>query len=118
MLCYNHMYRGEFCTTAKDLQTNSSFVFQNEGNPVGKLTVLSATKDVEYSIVDYLRGGTQISLVVGIDFTGSNGDPKDPNSLHYFNPRQNDSLNPYQQAILAIGSILLNYDDDKLVDSE
>jgi hypothetical protein len=28
-------------------------------------------------------GGCEISLVVAIDFTGSNGDPDMPNSLHY-----------------------------------
>lgn len=27
-------------------------------------------------------GGTEINLMVAIDFTGSNGKPTDPNSLH------------------------------------
>ena len=33
--------------------------------------------------MDYLRSGWQISLVGAIDYTGSNGTPNLPNSLHY-----------------------------------
>lgn len=35
------------------------------------------------TFVDYLRSGWGISLAVAIDFTGSNGDPKNSNSLHF-----------------------------------
>ena len=65
--------------------------------------------------MDYMRGGLEIGLFVGIDFTASNGSPTDPKSLHFFNPHMPHSLNQYQQAILSIGSILLNYDSDKMV---
>lgn len=57
--------------------------------------------------MDYLRGGVEISLICSIDFTQSNGDPKDPKSLHYFQP---DSLNEYQKAITAVGEVLSFYD--------
>ena len=73
------------------------------------------TKEIEYSIVDYLKGGTQISLAIGIDFTASNGSPETKKSLHYYDKKHPDTLNDYQQAILAIGQVLLNYDHDKLV---
>jgi len=66
-------------------------------------------------MVDYLRGGTQIALMVGIDFTASNGTPTSSSSLHYFDKNSKDTLNQYQQAILSIGEVLLNYDSDKLV---
>ena len=36
--------------------------------------------------VNYLEGGTEISLGVAIDFTGSNGDPRRPGTLHYMHP--------------------------------
>ena len=65
-----------------------------------------------YSFMDYLKGGLNISAVVNIDFTGSNGDPQDYHSNHYFNPSQ---LNSYQQAISSICHILMNYDSDKLI---
>lgn len=50
--------------------------------------------------------------MVAIDFTGSNGNPKSPGSLHYMNL---NSLNQYQQAIWAIAEILMNYDSDKRI---
>ncbi len=64
------------------------------------------------TFVDYLRGGLQLNLSVAIDFTGSNGVPSHPTSLHYLN---NYSPNQYQKAIMAVGNILLNYDYDKMI---
>ena len=37
---------------------------------------------------------------VGIDFTGSNGDPTEESSLHYINL---DAPNQYTQAIVSVG---------------
>lgn len=53
-------------------------------------------------------------MIVAIDFTGSNGMPKYPNSLHYMNPT---APNQYQMAIAAITQILLSYDTDKRIPS-
>ena len=44
---------------------------------------------------------------VGVDFTGSNGDPTTPTSLHYINPYQ---PNEYMQAIQAVGAVCQDYD--------
>jgi hypothetical protein len=62
--------------------------------------------------MSYLQGGLQLNLSVAIDFTGSNGVVTHPTSLHYLNKY---SPNQYQQAIMSIGSILLNYDYDKKI---
>lgn len=51
-------------------------------------------------------------MMVAIDFTGSNGSPQSPTSLHYLNSTM---PNQYQQAILSIGQILMNYDSDKKI---
>jgi len=51
-------------------------------------------------------------MIVAIDFTGSNGHPKYPTSLHYMNPT---APNQYQIAIQSIGQILMNYDSDKRI---
>ena len=63
------------------------------------------------TFMSYLQGGLQLNLSVAIDFTGSNGVVTHPTSLHYLG----NQLNQYQQAILAIGNILLNYDSDKRI---
>jgi hypothetical protein len=62
-----------------------------------------------YSFIDYLRGGMQINLTVAIDFTGSNGNPVEPYSLHYLSP----NLNQYETAIRACGDIVAYYDYDQ-----
>ena len=67
-----------------------------------------------FDFVDYLKGGLNIALFIGIDFTSSNGYPHLANSLHYIHPNRNN-LNPYQEVIKSVGEILLDYDDDKMV---
>lgn len=57
---------------------------------------------------EYLKSGWQLSLSIAIDFTGSNGDPSEPGSLHYL-----DGYNQYESAIISIGSILETYDDNR-----
>lgn len=49
-------------------------------------------------------------LSIAIDFTGSNGDPKDKHSLHFLNP---EKLNPYEEALMVVGSIIEPYDPEK-----
>ena len=63
------------------------------------------------TFVDYISGGCQLNLCVAVDFTGSNGDPRKPGTLHYIHP--DGSLNDYEKAIQAIGRILAKYDYDQ-----
>jgi len=65
-----------------------------------------------YSFLDYIRGGTELAATISIDFTGSNGNPRDPNSLHYI--QYGGKLNQYEQAIKSVGEIIEDYDSDKL----
>uniref|UniRef100_A0A8C1JRK9 Copine I n=1 Tax=Cyprinus carpio TaxID=7962 RepID=A0A8C1JRK9_CYPCA len=64
-----------------------------------------------YSFLDYVMGGCQINFTVGIDFTGSNGDPRSPDSLHYLSP---NGVNQYLSAIWSVGQVVQDYDTDKL----
>ncbi len=66
-----------------------------------------------YSFLDYLSGGTSVSLIVGIDFTGSNGDPRKPDTLHYMNP--NGTPNEYMAALRVIGDVVAPYDSDRWI---
>lgn len=58
-----------------------------------------------------LKKGLQISLIVGIDFTGSNGNPSSPSSLHYIN---GSTPNSYEKSIRSCGNILSYYDTDNM----
>jgi Copine len=64
------------------------------------------------TFLDYISGGCELNVVVAIDFTGSNGDPRVPGALHYIDPC---SRNQYEQAMAAIVSVLLKYDSDQKV---
>jgi hypothetical protein len=64
-----------------------------------------------YKFLEYLRGGLQIALIFGIDFTASNGDPIIPQSLHFTG---GNSPNSYEKAIKSCGEIVAYYDADQL----
>ena len=54
-----------------------------------------------------LACSVQMNFTVAIDFTASNGDPRDRKSLHYID---NNSLNQYASALMAVGNIIQDYD--------
>uniref|UniRef100_A0A8B9HH78 Copine I n=1 Tax=Astyanax mexicanus TaxID=7994 RepID=A0A8B9HH78_ASTMX len=70
-----------------------------------------SSSNITYTFLDYVMGGCQINFTVGIDFTGSNGDPRSPESLHYLSP---DGTNQYLNAIWSVGQVIKDYDTDKL----
>merc|ERR1719454_437271 len=53
----------------------------------------------------------EMNFVVGIDFTASNLDPANPNSLHF---NHGSNPNQYVQAIRSVGDIVQDYDTDKM----
>lgn len=53
-----------------------------------------------------------MNMIVAIDFTGSNGVPRFPTSLHYMDPGK---MNQYQMAIYSVAMILLSYDTNKRI---
>ncbi|KAK4394304.1 protein BONZAI 3 [Sesamum angolense] len=52
-----------------------------------------------YSFLDYISSGFELSFMVAVDFTASNGNPRSPDSLHYIDPL--GRLNAYQQVLDA-----------------
>eukprot|EP00058_Branchiostoma_floridae_P027542 XP_002613033.1 hypothetical protein BRAFLDRAFT_123086 [Branchiostoma floridae] len=77
----------------------------------GVITLQSLKVVKEYSFLDYVMSGCQINFTVGIDFTASNGDPRQTTSLHYINPY---APNEYMKALMAVGEVVQDYDSDKL----
>ncbi|KAL5260858.1 hypothetical protein ACHWQZ_G006780 [Mnemiopsis leidyi] len=116
-----HDLIGEFYTTLAELeQIRPGKTFEVE-NPKkkgkrayrnsGEIVVEQISIEREYTFLEYIQGGCLLNFVVGIDFTGSNGDPRDPSSLHYLG---GSTPNQYTQAITAVGNVIQDYDSDQL----
>ncbi|KAF2596722.1 hypothetical protein F2Q68_00012476 [Brassica cretica] len=75
-----------------------------------QLYVEKFTETVQHTFLEYLASGFELSFMVAIDFTASNGNPRLPDSLHYVDP---SGLNAYQRAIVELGEVLQFYDSDK-----
>ena len=69
-----------FNTTLEDLQAGRTTL---NGVVNTNLIIEGFQVRIRPGFLDYLRSGWQISLVAAIDYTGSNGVPTMPNSLHY-----------------------------------
>lgn len=77
----------------------------------GTLNLTNLKVERQHSFLEYVFGGCEIDLTFAIDFTASNGEVRDPSSLHYFDPQRNQ----YLQAIQNVGQILQFYNSDKLI---
>jgi len=77
----------------------------------GIIVLKSITMEKNPTFLEYIQGGLQLNFTVAIDFTGSNGAPSHPKSLHYRDPT--GAPNQYVTAIQAIGEIIQDYDSDK-----
>lgn len=100
------------------IQIVNATLQEREGGPADgwtkKVSEWASARPVSRpEFVDYLSGGCQISLAVAIDFTASNGDPRQPGTPHYFHPPESKEWNDYEKAIFAVGSILAKYDSDQ-----
>jgi hypothetical protein len=131
-----HVSMGQFETTVNDLLQaaqlkREGFKLSRNGKDVGKIGIVSATVDgVEEvseqmakvavsapykpfdrpAFVDYISGGCKLNVMVAIDFTASNGNPRTPGTLHHASSSKND----YEKAISAIVGSLAKYDSDRM----
>ena len=107
---------GSFTLTLADLKfTGTRFegTVKNGERTVARVGVLEFVYAEKASFLDYIFGGCEISLVIGVDFTRSNGTPDSKDSLHYLEGAESE--NEYITAIRAVGDILQYYDSDKRV---
>ncbi|KAL5013366.1 hypothetical protein ScPMuIL_007636 [Solemya velum] len=119
-----HDFIGEFFTTLRELSRGScprnvyecispkkklkkGSKYTNSGN----VELMNCKIEKVHTFIDYVRGGCELNCTFAVDFTASNGNPKQPSSLHYMNPYQ---PNPYSTALRAVGEIIKDYDSDKL----
>uniref|UniRef100_A0A8C5HJW5 Copine-4 n=1 Tax=Gouania willdenowi TaxID=441366 RepID=A0A8C5HJW5_GOUWI len=119
-----HDFIGEFQTTFKELRVeqegkqlqweciNPKYQMKKKNYRNSGVVLLNHCKIIKmYSFLDYIMGGCQIQFTVAIDFTASNGDPRNSCSLHYIHPYQ---PNEYLKALVAVGEICQDYDSDKM----
>ena len=100
-------------TIDNDGQGGSDFTLR----PTGRLTIYKYTEAVSESFLDYIRGGwCDFSLMCAVDFTSSNGNPKQQGTLHYNPPPGTQAMpNEYEAAMRAVGNILSNYSSDQRI---
>ena len=117
-----HQSMGSFKTSVNEMVTNqglpSNIIEEDKLKKSGYVnsgTMVMTNVMIEHNptLQEYIMGGCEINMQVAIDFTGSNGDPNLPSSLHYID-RSRLSMNQYQQAIVSVGNVLQEYDSDKL----
>lgn len=86
--------------------------------PMGSLVVHGYEEKTMPSFLDILRESRlDMSLVVGIDFTQSNGPPEHPSSLHYQPPSgcPPKGPNPYEAAMQSVANLLSAYSSDRRI---
>ncbi len=105
---------GHASTTLSEWRSRGGVELISSGTVLGRnpgtITLRNFTVKEEPQFMDYIMGGCEIGLVIGIDFTMSNGDSMLPDSLHFSNMY---SSNEYECAISTVGNILAQYDTDK-----
>jgi hypothetical protein len=84
-----------------ELKQNEHEVFKLTKSS-GALTFDKLSVQKRNSFLEYIFGGCELNLAIAIDFTLSNGDPKNPDSLHTNNLKNNQ----YYQALKSVGDIL------------
>nr|POE70425.1 protein bonzai 3 [Quercus suber] len=77
----------------------------------GQLFVDQFCEKQQYSFLDYISSGFELNFMVAVDFTASNGNPRNPDSLHYIDP--SGRLNSYQRAIMEVGEVIQFYDSNR-----
>ncbi|ELK25335.1 Copine-4 [Myotis davidii] len=119
-----HDFIGEFTSTFKEMKgamegkqvqwecINPKYKAKKKNYKNSGIVILNQCKIHKmHSFLDYIMGGCQIQFTVAIDFTASNGDPRNSCSLHYIHPYQ---PNEYLKALVAVGEICQDYDSDKM----
>lgn len=86
--------------------------------PKGLLRIHHYSEEVHPSFIEYIKGGwCDFGLVCAIDFTSSNGNPRQPGTRHYNNMQMgaNAPPNEYEAAMRTVGNMLASYSADSRI---
>jgi len=108
----NHKFIGGYTSSLEEIAANQNIISltDNNGNPNENKVQFNSRINKKYTFLDYIRGGTQISMIIGIDFTASNVNPHRKESLHSIAKKPN----LYEKAIDSCCSTVAYYDADQL----
>lgn len=83
-------YKPQVLCGSAEIPLGSLFIYPGrtikiikEGFTVGELKIKECKRVTQYTFLNYVYGGAEISLIIAIDFTNSNKDPSNEKSLHH-----------------------------------
>ena len=105
---------GSFTTTLRDLArgTTTYTLRSAKGKDHGTVHFNEFRITKVPSFTDFLQAGMQMAVEIYVDFTGSNGNPSKPTSLHYYA----SGTTQYEDAALAVARVVAPYDSDGGID--
>jgi len=89
---------------------NSGAAITIEGSAT-LVSIKNLQEKEKFEFLEFLFNGLQLNLIIGIDHTSSNEKSDPAKHLHTTDFKHNQ----YVKAISCVSSVLLDYDDDKLV---
>lgn len=92
--------------SSSDSQDGSGIVKPEGGKKTGSIKMDVGMKR-KFSFFDFVRGGLELRMVVGIDFTRSNISVENPHSLHYIDPQK---INDYAAVLRSVAQVVSMYD--------
>ena len=99
----NESHHSEMKKNKINKEDDKIYLRNLDGNHKGsKVRFVEFIESERKTFLDYIKNGYELNFSVAIDFTYSNGDPRDHTSLHTLNMDNNQ----YFQTIKALGSIL------------
>ena len=96
----------------ENLNTNEFILTKdlNSSEIIGKI-IINYDSQSKKTFMEYLKEGLNLNLNIAIDYTLSNEEPNNPNSLHYL---YGNEPNDYEKAIFSCGTIVGYYDRDQI----
>ena len=108
---YMHELLYTYKSNKEDFLKDKKQIILNLKNKNDIILENTSVKSKHITFLDYLKSDVNVGLQIAIDFTSSNGDPQESDSLHSL---VSGTKNDYEVAIESCGNVLKYYDADQL----